>query len=120
MGDADDGDAGGGDANGGNGDFGDGDGGESDGGGNDVTVSPALLAPPGEYLQLGCLAIVVEHLPLRLILLMHQLSVVINPVILPTQSSRSILFRSLFQFCSKCNSLFLIKWFYIEKLLFTV
>ena len=88
MGDVDDGEAGGGDGNDGNGD--DGDGGENGGGGNDVTVSPALLAPPGEYLQLGCLAIVVEHLPLRLILLMHQLSVVINPVILPTQSSRSI------------------------------
>ena len=83
MGDVDDGEAGGGDGNDGNGD--DGDGGESDGGGNDITVSPALLAPPGEYLQLGCLAIVVEHLPLRLILLMHQLSVVINPVILPTR-----------------------------------
>ena len=117
MGDVDDGEAGGGDGNDGNGD--DGDGGEH-GDGNDVTVSPALLAPPGEYLQLGCFAIVVEHLPLRLILLMHQLSVVINPVILATQSSRSILFLSLFQFCSKRNSLFLIKWFYIEKLLFTV
>ena len=118
MGDVDDGEAGGGDGNDGNGD--DGDGGENGGGGNDVTVSPALLPPPGEYLQLGCLAIVVEHLPLRLILLMHQLSVVINPVILATQTSRSILFLSLFQFCSKRNSLFLIKWFYIEKLLFTV
>ena len=119
MGDVDDGEAGGGDGNDGNGD--DGDGGENGGGGNDVTVSPALLPPPGEYLQLGCLAIVVEHLPLRLILLMHQLSVVINPVILATQTSRSILFLFLFQFCSKRNSLFhSFKWFYIEKLLFTV
>ena len=88
MGDVDDGKAGGGDGNDGNGD--DGNGGENGGDGNDLTVSPALLAPPGEYLQLGCLAIVVEHLPLRLILLMHQLSVVINPAILPTQSSHSI------------------------------